>query len=250
MHDIQISKLWCALFRERVACTMAKNWICLALLCWGVIATLLLFIKRDCNICSESSHTKSTSSDSRSAELDDGKVAKMLNTTNSNRTINVNLSSKADVIHRGLSVAHQQAVEESMVGYKLKIFNQQDSLHEKEGFTMIMLTYKRVKVLPKLLLHYCKVKSLHKIIVIWNDIESQIPQDILDLGNQCQVTLEFIREKENKLTNRFKPRPEIKTECKFSNTYLPNLQVKGRDFNTPPFTVSVEIVIRSFEDVW
>lgn len=205
--------------------TMTKNWICLALLCWGVIATLLLFIKRDCNICSESSNIKSTSSDSRSAELDDGKVTTI-------KTMNVKLSPDADEVHRGLSVSHQheheQAIEESLVGYKSKIFSQQESAYDKEGFTMIMLTYKRVTVLPKLLLHYCKIKSLHKILVIWNDIESQIPQNILNLANQCQVTLEFIQEKENKLTNRFKPRPEIKTECKFSNITYISAQPTGK----------------------
>ena len=75
-------------------------------------------------------------------------------------------------------------------------------------------------VLPKLLLHYCRAKSLRKILVIWNDVESQIPQDILNLANKCQVSLEFIREKENRLTNRFKPRPEIETECKLLTVNL------------------------------
>ena len=188
---------------------MTKNWICLALLCWGVIATMLLFIGRNCDICSESSNSKSISSGSK-LELGDGGAIKVLDTT-TNTTMNVQ-TPEVDHAPRYLSVARQHAVKEQFVGYISKVFNQ-ESAHEKEGFTMIMLTYRRVKVLPKLLLHYCKARSLRKILVIWNDIESQIPQDILALAKQCQVTLEFIQEKENKLTNRFKPRPEIETEC-------------------------------------
>ena len=81
--------------------------------------------------------------------------------------------------------------------------------------TMVMLTYNREKILKFLLSHYCKVKSLHKIIVIWNNVNKSIPDDLLEVKEKvCFPDLLFIREKENKLTNRFKPRPEIETNCK------------------------------------
>lgn len=81
--------------------------------------------------------------------------------------------------------------------------------------TMVMLTYNREKILKFLLNHYCKVRSLHKIIVIWNNVNKSIPDDILEVKEKrCFPDLLFIREKENKLTNRFKPRPEIETNCK------------------------------------
>ena len=81
--------------------------------------------------------------------------------------------------------------------------------------TMVMLTYNREKILKFLLSHYCKVRSLHKIIVIWNNVNKSIPDDILDIKEKkCFPDLLFIQEKENKLTNRFKPRPEIETNCK------------------------------------
>ena len=97
--------------------------------------------------------------------------------------------------------------------YVSRIFH--PAKHEdNEEFTMIMLTYKRVNMLSKLIKHYCGAKRLHKLLVIWNDVDSAIPQHILDLTHSCQTRLEFIQEKENKLTNRFKPRPEIETECK------------------------------------
>lgn len=83
--------------------------------------------------------------------------------------------------------------------------------------TMVMLTYNRENVLKFLLNHYCKVKSLHKIIVIWNNVNKKIPDDILDVGEQkCLPKLLFIQEEENKLTNRFKPRTVIETKCKFN----------------------------------
>ena len=187
---------------------MTKNWISLALLCWGSITTLLLFMKRDCSICTESSNTVSTNSDTGGKFQLDHPAVEVLDTSK-NITMKVVQSPEVDQ-------AQRHAVEEHLVGYISKIFNQK-SAYEKEGFTMIMLTYKRVKVLPKLLLHYCKARSLHKILVIWNDVESQVPQDILALAKQCQVPLVFIQEKENKLTNRFKPRPEIETECEPCN---------------------------------
>lgn len=85
---------------------------------------------------------------------------------------------------------------------------------EEEKFTMILMTYKRVKTLPALLLHYCETKFLSKIIVIWNDIGSEIPQNILDVNKTCRVRVVFIKETNNSMNNRFKPRKEIETQCK------------------------------------
>ena len=102
--------------------------------------------------------------------------------------------------------------------YFSKIFRYKPKDDEREKFTIIMMTYKREKVLPDLLLHYCKIKNLHKILVIWNDVDIQIPSNILKLVNECQITLQFIKETENKVTNRFKPRPEIETDCKWELT--------------------------------
>ena len=93
--------------------------------------------------------------------------------------------------------------------------------------TMVMLTYRRERVLTFLLNHYCKVRSLHKIIIIWNDVDRSIPDDIVDIRDDCVTELLFIREKKNKLTNRFKPRPEIETECEilyFRSVYMFNIE--------------------------
>lgn len=79
--------------------------------------------------------------------------------------------------------------------------------------TMVMLTYDREDLLFSLLNHYCKVKSLHKILVIWNNVNKSIPNNIIEIRDTCTTDLLFIQERENKLTNRFKPRREIETEC-------------------------------------
>ena len=104
--------------------------------------------------------------------------------------------------------------------YFSKIFRFKTKDDEREKFTIIMMTYKREKVLPDLLLHYCKIKNLHKILVIWNDVDAPIPSNILKVANECQVTLQFIKETENKVTNRFKPRPEIETDCKWELSWI------------------------------
>jgi len=94
--------------------------------------------------------------------------------------------------------------------YEEDIFHRSD---EKNNFTIVIQTYKRVKTLPNLLLHYCKTKNLSKIIVIWNDVGNKIPESILTVNNQCTVPIVFTEETVNKMTNRFKPRPEIETDC-------------------------------------
>ena len=119
--------------------------------------------------------------------------------------------------------------------YFSKIFRYKPKDDEREEFTIIMMTYKREKVLPDLLLHYCKIKNLHKILVIWNDVGTQIPGNILKVANECQVTLQFIKETENKVTNRFKPRPEIETDCKWElNNMLMSIMIyyMGGDYQT------------------
>lgn len=82
---------------------------------------------------------------------------------------------------------------------------------ETEQFTILTMTYKRPSLLMMLIPHYCSTGSrLHKIIIIWNDIDTDIPQELRRLT--CDVQLDFIVSKENKLTNRFIPYQEIETE--------------------------------------
>ena len=83
-----------------------------------------------------------------------------------------------------------------------------------------MTTYKRDEILQKVLNHYCKTPHLNKIIVIWNNIGTPVPGFLLNISTSCAVPLKFVKETENKLTRRFKPRPEIETDC----TYVCNIE--------------------------
>ena len=83
-----------------------------------------------------------------------------------------------------------------------------------EQFTIVILTYKRVALLRMVIPHYCDTGSkLHKVVVIWNDVGTSIPNDIEN--HSCAVPLVFIKSKENKLTNRFIPYPEVETDGMF-----------------------------------
>ena len=82
---------------------------------------------------------------------------------------------------------------------------------DAEQFTIVIMTYKRVKLLQTLIPHYCSTgKYLNKIVIIWNDVETSIPQDLLEYN--CEVSLVYIKPKKNKLTNRFILYPEIETD--------------------------------------
>jgi alpha-1,4-N-acetylglucosaminyltransferase EXTL2 len=83
-----------------------------------------------------------------------------------------------------------------------------------ESFTVVMPTYRRTKQLPTLLKHYCKVPHVHKIVVLWNNVDQTIPKHISDF--KCEVPVAVLKMKENKVSNRFKLYPEIETEAIFS----------------------------------
>jgi len=99
--------------------------------------------------------------------------------------------------------------------YAAKIFSKPETNLEKEKFTIVMTTYKRDEILQKVLNHYCKTPHLNKIIVIWNNIGTPVPGFLLNISTSCAVPLKFVKETENKLTRRFKPRPEIETDCTY-----------------------------------
>ena len=92
-----------------------------------------------------------------------------------------------------------------------KIFGRTTLPPELEQFTIVMMTYKRAKLLRTIVPHYCTTgEKLQKILIIWNDLEEDVPQDLKEI--ECEVKLQFIISKENKLTNRFIPYSEIETD--------------------------------------
>jgi len=80
-----------------------------------------------------------------------------------------------------------------------------------QGYTAVILTFNRNKVLFQLISHLDKSPSLHKILIIWNNPNVK-PPDVSKLLNVSKP-LVIIRAKANKLSNRFYPYKEIETDA-------------------------------------
>ncbi len=100
--------------------------------------------------------------------------------------------------------------------YKSKIYRPRDFDSGMMECTMLMATYKRVKMLPRVMDHYCnKLSPVNRIVLVWNDPHSPIPSSVLELGERCDKELKVIPMKENNITNRFLPQnlEGIDAEC-------------------------------------
>ncbi len=86
--------------------------------------------------------------------------------------------------------------------------------------TLVMPTYRREKMLPPVLKHYCSKESIiSKIVLVWNDPETPVPPSVRQLGETCGKQLRVVTTKENKLTNRFLPQnldSNDTTDCEWS----------------------------------
>ena len=79
-----------------------------------------------------------------------------------------------------------------------------------EKFTIIVPTYKRNYCLYTILRHYCKMKHVAQIIVLWNNIGEKIPRYLTK--QKCRSAVKFMKMAENRMTTRYILYPEIKTE--------------------------------------
>ena len=107
--------------------------------------------------------------------------------------------------------------DERVLYYKSQIYHPEIRESRRAECTVLMPTYKREKMLPQILNHYCnKLSPLTRIVLIWNDPESPIPPFVLELQEKCDKELKVIPMKENKLTNRLLPQnlEGIETKCK------------------------------------
>ncbi|CAM1331169.1 EXT2 (predicted) [Pycnogonum litorale] len=82
---------------------------------------------------------------------------------------------------------------------------------EDDGFTAVILMYDRLQSLYEVIERISLVPSLSKIIVVWNNQRKSPPP--LSKWPKIGRPLKVIRTKENKLSNRFYPYDEIKTEA-------------------------------------
>ena len=76
-----------------------------------------------------------------------------------------------------------------------------------EKFTIIVQTYKRTDLLNRVLSHYSSFKNVDKILVVWNNIGSQPPANLMNGA----LTRKFLIQKVNNVRNRLQPFPDIQT---------------------------------------
>ncbi len=102
-------------------------------------------------------------------------------------------------------------------GYHDVLLNKTDQQHffipktvNDSQFTLVMLTHNRTDIMLKTIQNYAQMKTIHKIILLWNNIGTPAP-NISDMVN-LSMPLVVKTLKENKLRLRFLPLPEIETQ--------------------------------------
>lgn len=84
----------------------------------------------------------------------------------------------------------------------------------QEGFTAVILTYDRVPMLFQVITSIAAAPSLHKILIIWNNLNKAPPPT--DEWPKISKPIQVILSQQNKLSNRFLPYPEIETAAVFA----------------------------------
>jgi glucuronyl/N-acetylglucosaminyl transferase EXT2 len=80
-----------------------------------------------------------------------------------------------------------------------------------DGFTAVILAYDRIEMLFQVIKSVSKAPSLAKVLVVWNNVKKMPPPS--EEWPRIKQRIQVIRSKENKLSNRFYPYPEIQTAC-------------------------------------
>nr|CAG4635959.1 EOG090X01LY [Eubosmina coregoni] len=80
-----------------------------------------------------------------------------------------------------------------------------------QGFTAVVLTYDRLESLYQVLERLSKAPSCQKLLVVWNNPLKDPPST--SNWPQLAKPLQVVRTKQNQLSNRFFPYPEIETDA-------------------------------------
>lgn len=75
--------------------------------------------------------------------------------------------------------------------------------------TLILTVYDRYRTINERLEFYQHFEELKAIVIIWNNLEVEIPEDT----QEFKIPVYFLKQTKNSLNNRFFPYPEIKTDC-------------------------------------
>lgn len=88
---------------------------------------------------------------------------------------------------------------------------QEGHLKDREKCTMIVQTDKKMAAVISILNHYCKMVTFYMILVLRKGGIEGKPPTLQSWRTRCTANLKFIAPK---LTSKFIPRREIKTDCK------------------------------------
>lgn len=85
----------------------------------------------------------------------------------------------------------------------------------QEQFTILIQTYNRTDLLLRLLNHYQAMPHLQKIIIVWNNVGEQPPQELWDSLGPHPVDVIFKVQSVNRMRNRLQSFPEIHTDGEY-----------------------------------
>ena len=82
-----------------------------------------------------------------------------------------------------------------------------------DKYTIIIPTYQRNSGLLELLDHYCNATNVHKIVFIWHNVGTPVPEFVTNY-NSCQIPFKFLTPDHNILSDRFRLTADVETEGK------------------------------------
>ncbi|KAM9324912.1 exostosin-like 2 [Gastrophryne carolinensis] len=103
------------------------------------------------------------------------------------------------------------AQEEHMLGVRRGASS--TSLSSQDSFTLIMQTFNRTDLLLKMLNHYQAMPQLQSIIVVWNNVGQEPPQDLWESFGPHPVHVYFKKQSSNLMRNRLQVFSEIQTQA-------------------------------------
>ncbi|XP_066453314.1 exostosin-like 2 isoform X2 [Eleutherodactylus coqui] len=103
------------------------------------------------------------------------------------------------------------AHEDLILGVQRRISRASPS--PQDSFTLIMQTYNRTDLLLKMLNHYQAMPHLHSVIVVWNNVGQDPPQEMWESLGPHPVPVYFKKQTVNLMRNRLQNFPEIETKA-------------------------------------
>ncbi|XP_069593504.1 exostosin-like 2 isoform X1 [Ranitomeya imitator] len=83
----------------------------------------------------------------------------------------------------------------------------------QDSFTLIMQTYNRTDLLLKMLNHYQAMPQLHRVVVVWNNVGQDPPQELWESLGPHPVPVIFKKQSVNLMRNRLQNLPEVETKA-------------------------------------